>query len=63
MMIDTSPQDVFETADGEVRVVLEQGSSIHLKAASAYNDPVELTATQALEIADILLHFASRLGA
>lgn len=63
MMIDTSPQDVFETADGEVRVVLEQGSSIHLKAASAYNDPVELTATQALEIADILLYFASRLGA
>lgn len=63
MMIDTSPQNVFETADGEVRVVLEQGSSIHLKAASAYNDPVELTATQALEIADILHHFASRLGA
>lgn len=62
MMIDTSPQNVFETADGEVRVVLEQGSSIHLKAASAYNDPVELTATQALEIADILRHFASRLG-
>lgn len=54
--------DYFESSEGAVRLWVEQGSSIHLKAISPHNDPVELTAEQALELAQALQRLASRLA-
>ena len=55
-------EDYFESKEGDVRVWIEQGSAIHIKAISEYNDPVELTAEQALELAQALQRLASRLA-
>ena len=52
---------VQEFAAGEVSLWIEQGSSIHLKAVSSQGDPVELTASEALQIADALLEVAKLL--
>ncbi|PYB97084.1 hypothetical protein DMX09_27815 [Pseudomonas protegens] len=57
-----SAADYFESSDGDVRLWIEQGSAIHLKAISPHNDPVELTAEQALELAQALQRLASRLA-
>ncbi|CAJ0821368.1 hypothetical protein LMG19087_04413 [Ralstonia wenshanensis] len=54
-------QDYFETSDGAVRIWIEQGSSIHIKAITKESDPVELSDSEALEIAEVLRHFASRI--
>lgn len=54
--------DYFESSDGDVRLWIEQGSAIHLKAISPHNDPVELTAEQALELAQALQRLAGRLA-
>jgi len=54
--------DYFENSEGDVRLWIEQGSAIHLKAISPHNDPVELTAEQALELAQALQRLASRLA-
>ncbi|OJA53516.1 hypothetical protein BGV69_25950 [Burkholderia ubonensis] len=56
-----SRQDYFETSDGAVRIWIEQGSSIHIKAVTKENDPVELSEAEALEIAEVLKQFASRI--
>ncbi|KVD14886.1 hypothetical protein WI80_08020 [Burkholderia ubonensis] len=56
-----SSQDYFETSDGAVRIWIEQGSSIHIKAVTKENDPVELSEAEALEIAEVLKQFASRI--
>jgi hypothetical protein len=61
MSID-STTDYFESSDGDVRVWIEQGSAIHIKAISEHNDPVELTAEQALELAQVLQRLARRLS-
>ncbi|MDP9536368.1 DUF6360 family protein [Pseudomonas protegens] len=54
--------DYFENSEGAVRLWIEQGSAIHLKAISPHNDPVELTAEQALELAQALQRLAGRLA-
>ncbi|WP_454731604.1 MULTISPECIES: hypothetical protein [Cupriavidus] len=54
-------QDYFESSDGAVRIWIEQGSSIQIKAATKENDPVELSEEEALEIATVLQQFASRI--
>ncbi|WP_262379848.1 DUF6360 family protein [Pseudomonas sp. WS 5414] len=54
--------DYFESSDGAVRLWIEQGSAIHLKAISPHNDPVELTAEQALELAQALQRLANALS-
>ncbi|WP_434988037.1 DUF6360 family protein [Pseudomonas protegens] len=54
--------DYFESSEGAVRLWIEQGSSIHLKVISPHNDPVELTAEQALELAHVLQGLARRLA-
>lgn len=46
--------DYFQSRVGAVRLWREQGSAIHLKAISPHNAPVELTAEQALELAQAL---------
>ncbi|MGC5699143.1 hypothetical protein J4P02_02950 [Pseudomonas sp. NFXW11] len=53
--------DYFESSDGEVRLWIEQGSSIQIKALSEQGDPVELNVQQALELARVLQVFAGRL--
>ncbi len=53
-------QDYFESCDGTVRVWIEQGSSIHIKAVAKENDPVELSESEAMQIAEVLRQFASR---
>jgi hypothetical protein len=51
----------FETEDSDVCIWIEQGSSIQIKAITKTNDPVELSAETALEIAEVLRKFASRI--
>ena len=55
-------EDYFESKEGDVRVWIEQGSAIHIKAISEHNDPVELNAEQALELAQVLQRLARRLS-
>ncbi len=64
MTINTSVEgkaDIFQGSEGEVRLWIEQGSSIQLKAITAHGDPVELSAEQTLELARLLQGFARRL--
>jgi hypothetical protein len=51
----------FESSDGTIRIWIEQGTSIHMKVITETNDPVELSAEEALEIVDILSGFAKRI--
>ncbi len=53
-------KDYFESSDGALRIWIEQESSIHIKAVTKEGDPVELSESEALEIADVLKNFASR---
>lgn len=50
--------EVIELAGGEVYLWLESGGAIHLKAVSAYGDPVDLNADEAREIANALVKLA-----
>ncbi|VAX11593.1 hypothetical protein MNBD_GAMMA26-660 [hydrothermal vent metagenome] len=45
---------VFSLGDGEVRLWIEQDGAVCLKAATKFNDPVELTPKEALELAHLL---------
>ncbi|WP_347900795.1 hypothetical protein [Pseudomonas purpurea] len=54
-------QDYFEMNDGDVRIWIEQGSSIHMKVVTKENDPVELSGYEALRVADILRGFSGRI--
>lgn len=51
----------FESSDGTVRIWIEQGTSIQMKVITQTNDPVELSSDEALEIANVLKQFASRI--
>ena len=51
----------FESSNGTVKIWIEQGTSIHMKVITDTNDPVELSAEEALEIVDILSDFARRI--
>lgn len=50
-------------AEGDVRLWGEQDSSIHLKAVTSHGDPVELTSTEAQNIANALHEAACKLEA
>lgn len=52
-------QDYFKTSDEAVRIWMEQGSSIHIKASTTSNDPGELSESEALQIAEVLKNFAA----
>ncbi len=52
-----SADDHFEI-DSDVRVWIEQETSIHIKAATSFGDPVELTADDARQLAAALQRFA-----
>ncbi|RQH01654.1 hypothetical protein [Paraburkholderia dinghuensis] len=54
-------KDYFESSDGTLRIWIEQESSIHIKATTKEGDPVELSESEALEIAEVLKDFASRI--
>jgi len=56
----SSKQQVQKFAGGEVYFWFEQ-ESIHLKAASAHDDPVELTANEARQIGSALIAMAQKL--
>jgi hypothetical protein len=53
-------QNEYEVGGGEVRLWIEQ-ESIHLKAVSAYGDPVELTKAEALQLAAALIALGEQL--
>lgn len=53
---------IQELIGGEVKLWIEQGSSIHLKSISEYGDPVELSSGEAKELAKILLEMANKIG-
>ena len=55
-------QSLKEFDNGNVYLWIEQDSSIMLKASDkTYNDPVELSSSQAREIADYLLMLADKI--
>jgi hypothetical protein len=55
---DTEPNDMFELMNGAVRIWKEQGA-VHIKAIDhPFNDPVELTASMARQLAQKLLLMA-----
>ena len=51
--------EFFTLSDGEIAMWVEQQASIHLKAISPSGDPVELSAEEALELAQELLRLAA----
>jgi hypothetical protein len=59
-MSNVESSDLIRPAD-DVYCWLEQESSIMLKAATKFGDPVELTAVEARSIASALLALAERL--
>jgi uncharacterized protein (DUF1499 family) len=59
-MEDRRDSDVVHPAD-DVYAWIEQDSSIHLKAATRFGDPVELSVNEARAIADALLKLAALL--
>jgi hypothetical protein len=61
MALPSLSENFFESIDGAVRIWIEQGTSIQIKVVSEFNDPVELTEHEALEIAEVLRRFASRI--
>lgn len=48
-------EELTELSNGEIRLWAEHGTSIHLKAVTAYGDPVELSEDEATELAQHLL--------
>jgi hypothetical protein len=46
--------NVASLADGEVRLWIEQGASLHLKAATPQGDPVELSENEVQQLIDEL---------
>jgi len=52
---------VKKFSDGEVRLWIEQESSIHLKAVTQNGDPVELTEVEAEELGRTLIEMARAL--
>jgi hypothetical protein len=56
--MNSKPKDVFEIASGDVYCWAEAGTSVMLKAVTAYGDPVELGSEEAIELANALLKAA-----
>ena len=57
-------KDRMELQDGRVQFWIEQDSSIHMKVVEKpHNDPVELTADEAREIAKKLIEMADKIDA
>jgi hypothetical protein len=55
------PNERVTEINDEVYLWLQQRSSIHLKAVSSFGDPVELTASEALQLANALQSLAEDL--
>ena len=53
--------DVVKFSNGEIYMWLEQGTSIQIKAVTSFGDPVELTASEARDVAQALLRLAQQL--
>lgn len=54
-------KEMVRISDGEIALWTDQNRAIHIKAISAYGDPVELTAEEAKELAAELLRLAANL--
>ena len=61
MMQDESEQNYFETSGGAIRIWIEQGTSIHMKAVTSEDDPVELSEAEAIEVSEVLKRFANKI--
>jgi len=57
----TSTEEVVEFAGGDVRLWIEQGQSIRLKAVTASGDPVELAVREVNELVRALQILKARL--
>jgi hypothetical protein len=53
--------DYHEWADGEVRVWINEGGAISIKAADKHGDPVELSEVEASELATVLNKLVSKI--
>lgn len=56
-----SDEDYFESSDGSIRIWIEQDSSIQIKVVAKHDDPVELSAQEAIALATVLQAFAGRI--
>ena len=54
----TGDENVFYTSDRNVYCWIEQQTSVMLKAVTKFGDPVEMTASEARELASALLRMA-----
>ncbi len=45
-------QSFFSSNNGEIKFRIEQKLSVHLKAITKHNDPVEISAEEAIEISE-----------
>ena len=52
---------VFDVAGGEIAVWLEDAGCVCLKSKNKYNDPVELSEDEALELARILVELVEEM--
>lgn len=57
----TEPKkDYFELGDGQIQVSIHDDTSVHIKALTSFQDPVELSAEEARELGELLLRLADR---
>lgn len=54
----SNPKGLYKLCDGEVYLWIEQDSSIHIKAISGKDDPVEMTCEEAREVGRLLIELA-----
>lgn len=53
--------DIHELADGDVRVWINEGGAISLKAVDSHGDPIELSEDEAMEISLVLQKLVAKL--
>ena len=53
--------EVFSVSDGDTYCWTEQESSVMLKAATKFGDPVELSKKEAIELANAMLKAANQI--
>jgi hypothetical protein len=61
MAMDDQPRPDLARPAADVYAWIENGTSIHLKAATRFGDPVELSADEVIAVAHALLGLAIRL--
>jgi len=57
------PKEIyFELDNGDIRLWIEQGESLMLKAITGFGDPVELSADEASKLVEALFQMINRIS-